>query len=241
MLRFNNFSNSVEYYTGSAWQGTGSVFTLISDQQFSGDGTTTAYTLSQATTTAASIVSINGVVQIPTLAYSVTGGTTLTFTEAPATGDVIDVRVLTTTQTITAISSANGYVGISADNNGVYVTTGTSTPTVTTTFNTTGAQVSSIANVSADTSAVTIDTLDNTKYRSAKYLIQVTNGTSYMVQEALLISDGTTATVMAYGTVTTGNLLGNITATQSGTTALLQFTGSTAGNLVRIKKDYLAV
>jgi hypothetical protein len=39
---------------------------------------------------------VNGVVQIPVTAYSVSG-TTLTFTEAPATGDVIDARVLITT------------------------------------------------------------------------------------------------------------------------------------------------
>jgi hypothetical protein len=51
---------------------------------------------------------INGVVQIPTTAYSVTG-TSLTFTEAPSIGDAIDARVLTTTATVSAISSGNGF------------------------------------------------------------------------------------------------------------------------------------
>jgi hypothetical protein len=46
---------------------------------------------------------------------------------------------------------------------------------------------------------------------------------------------------MVYGTVLTGSTLGNVTATQSGSTAQLQFTGSSTGNQVRIKKDYLAV
>ena len=46
-------------------------------------------------------------VQIPTSAYSVSG-TTLTFTEAPAAGDLIDVRELTTTTTVTAISNNSG-------------------------------------------------------------------------------------------------------------------------------------
>jgi hypothetical protein len=240
MVRFNNFSNQVEFYTGSMWQGTGTTFTLISDQQFSGDGATTAYTLSQATTTAASIVSINGVIQFPTLAYSVSG-TTLTFTEAPETGDVIDIRVLTTTQTVTGIASSNGYMSVAADNNGLYITTGTNAPAVTTTFNTAGAQVSSIANVAVGTSATTIDTMSTSTYRSAKYVIQITNGSDYQAMEALLISNGTTATVTTYGTVSTGASLGTVSATQSGSNALLQFTGTTAGNQVRIKKDYIVI
>jgi hypothetical protein len=55
------------------------------------------FTLSEESTTAASIVSINGVQQIPVTAYAISG-TTLTFTEAPDPGDSIDVRSLTTTQ-----------------------------------------------------------------------------------------------------------------------------------------------
>jgi hypothetical protein len=51
---------------------------------------------------------INGVVQIPITAYSVTG-TTLTFTEAPSPGDAIDARVIITTATVSAISSGNGF------------------------------------------------------------------------------------------------------------------------------------
>jgi len=241
MIRFNNYSNSVEYYTGSGWQGSGSTFTLITDQQITADGSASSWTLTQSTTTAGVIVSINGVVQIPTLAYSVTSGTTLTFTEIPASGDIIDVRILTTTQSVSSIASANGYMGISADNNGVYISTGTSTPTNTTYWSTTGAQVSAIGNVSVGASATTIDTVDNTKFRSAKYVVQITNGSSYQVMEALLISDGTTATVTTYGVVSTGSSLGTLSATQSGSNALLQFTGASAGNQVRIKKDYIAV
>ena len=44
---------------------------------------------------------------IPTTAYGVSG-TTLTFTEAPASGDVIDARVLTTTDMITGIGDTDG-------------------------------------------------------------------------------------------------------------------------------------
>ena len=108
MLRFNTTNNGVEVYNNSAWQSVGSTtFTVIADEQFNGDGTTVAFTLSTTQTTNSCIVSINGVVQIPTSAYGVSG-TTLTFTEAPASGDLIDVRELTTTTTVTAISNNSG-------------------------------------------------------------------------------------------------------------------------------------
>jgi hypothetical protein len=242
MIRYNSTSNQVEYYTGTAWQGSGSTFTLITDQQFNGDGSTTAYTLSQSTTTAAAVVSINGVIQIPTLAYSVSS-TTLTFTEAPSSGDVIDVRVLATTAVVTSIASTNGYMNVSVDNSGVYVSTGTGTAVVTTSWNTGGAQVGSIANVSVASanSATTIDTMDTGTYRSAKYVIQVSNGANYQVMEALMISNGTTATVTTYGTVQTNGNLGVVSATQSGSSALLQFVAANATNNVRITKDYLVI
>jgi hypothetical protein len=105
----------LEIYDNNAWTPVGSTeFTVISDQQFAGDGTTVNFTLSSTQTTNSCIVSINGVVQIPTLAYAVSG-TTLTFTEAPAVGDVIDVRQLTTTTTVTYISNQSGNAEVSAN------------------------------------------------------------------------------------------------------------------------------
>ena len=78
---------------------------LLQVKHLHGDNSTVAFTLSDAQTTASCIVSINGVVQLPTTAYAVSG-TTLTFTEAPLAGDVIEVRKITTTTTITLISNA---------------------------------------------------------------------------------------------------------------------------------------
>ena len=86
------------------------------------DNSTVAFTLGASTTTNAVLVTLNGTVQEATNAYSVSG-TTLTFTAAPASGDVIQVRSFhsgnaqpaqkfqqfTTTQR-NALSSANGDV-----------------------------------------------------------------------------------------------------------------------------------
>jgi hypothetical protein len=112
MIRFNTTSNGLEIFNNSIWTGVGgTTFTIISDEQFNGDGTTVAFTLSSTQTTNSCIVSINGVVQIPTIAYGVAGTNptcVLTFTEAPAAGDLIDVRELTTTTTVTAIQNNSG-------------------------------------------------------------------------------------------------------------------------------------
>jgi hypothetical protein len=124
MLRFNTIVDALEVYDNSQWTTVGvPSFTVIADEQFNGDGSTLVFTLGSEQTTASCIVSINGVVQIPTIAYSVSG-TTLTFTEAPQAGDVIDVRQITTTTTVTTISnvSGNASIGVSDTTNDVSVT-----------------------------------------------------------------------------------------------------------------------
>jgi len=124
MLRFSTTENALEVYDNSQWSKVGVPnFTVIADQQFNGDGVTTVFTLSSSQTTNSCIVSINGIVQIPTIAYSVSG-TTLTFTEAPQTADVIDVREITTTTTVTSVSnsSGNAVVGVTDTAKTVQVT-----------------------------------------------------------------------------------------------------------------------
>ena len=46
---------------------------IVSSDTFTGDGSTSTFNLSQQTTTSGTIVSINGVMQIPTLGYSISG------------------------------------------------------------------------------------------------------------------------------------------------------------------------
>jgi hypothetical protein len=130
MLRYSTTSNNVEFYDGTNWTAAGSQFTVITTNAFNGDGSTVAFTLSSSSTTAGTIVMVNGVVQIPVTAYSVSG-TTLTFTEAPATGDVIDARVLITTAVVSSISSGSGYNTFDvATAPYANITAGTSSPTV---------------------------------------------------------------------------------------------------------------
>lgn len=90
-LRFNSDQNRLEYYDGSQWD---IIAGGIANQTINtADGLTTVFTLDRQSTTAGTLIMLNGVVQLPTTAYSISG-TTLTFTQAPATGDIIDIRFL---------------------------------------------------------------------------------------------------------------------------------------------------
>lgn len=133
MLRFNSTLTSLEFYDGSAWQGTGSTFTVINSTVFSlqtgnpsgnVDGINANFTLPVTASTNGTIISINGVVQLPTTSYSIAGNV-ITFTEAPAIGDVIDVRALTTTSQVTTLASDNGFNQVIVDNDAVQFWTGT--------------------------------------------------------------------------------------------------------------------
>lgn len=94
-IRVNTTTGNFEYYDGSVWQPVAPSIGISTIDTFSGDDSTVAFTLSSSTTTAGTIVTLNGVVQSPGNAYNVSS-TTLTFTEAPKTGDAIEVRYINT-------------------------------------------------------------------------------------------------------------------------------------------------
>ena len=63
----------------------------LSIDTFTGDGSTTGFTLSESINTNEALIFIDGVQQNPTDAYSISG-TTLTFTGAPSSSSDIVVR-----------------------------------------------------------------------------------------------------------------------------------------------------
>lgn len=93
-FRFNSDYDTLEFYDGTEWKSVSvdTVYTL--NETFNGDGSTAVFTLTQQTSSAGAFITLNGVMQSPGVAYGISG-TTLTFTEAPAIGDKIDVRYLT--------------------------------------------------------------------------------------------------------------------------------------------------
>lgn len=254
MFRFNSTTVGLEVWDGTQWAGTGSTFTIATSQTFTGDGSTTAFTISATSTSAASLVSINGVVQIPVTAYGITG-TTLTFTEAPEAGDTIEVRKLVTTSTVVALSSSDGgatvevertsgdniirFLAGADDRVNIDGSVGTGLPATMNLLNGTKTAYNQTG-VSVGTSAVTVDSFAKATYRSAKYIVQVSNGSEHETSEVLVVHDGTTANRTEYAVVNCGTSLGSTSVTISGANVLLQYTGVGAGNTVKVYPTYIA-
>ena len=225
MIRFNSTISNMEFYDGAAWQTAGSSFTVISDRQFSGntaggygnvDGTNTSFTLQANSTTSGSIVSINGIMQFPTLAYSVSG-TTLTFTEPPAPNDVIDVRLLTTTTTVSSVTSGNGLNQFTVDSLYANVQTGIALSTPRISVNTDGnisipngsPIIYNQSNVTAQgTNLRLLDSFSTATYGTAKYLVQIKDGANIESAEVLLAQDGVNVSITTYAVIAPGGVLG---------------------------------
>lgn len=115
MIRFSTSQGTIEWYNGAAWGIPTGDFTVVVANTQTGNGTATIFTLPISNaSTAGTMVSINGVVQAPVSAYAISGNV-VTFTEAPASTDVIDFRVFTTTSQVTEVTDIAGTTGVFLD------------------------------------------------------------------------------------------------------------------------------
>ena len=112
-LRYNTSTNLVEIYNGSGWQSAGGATSAITNQTISPDGTSATYTLDQATTAVSILLTINGVNQTPGVDYTVAGDQ-LTLTTVPLVTDIIQVRFISTTTTVTEITNSSGNTSVMA-------------------------------------------------------------------------------------------------------------------------------
>jgi hypothetical protein len=102
----------------------------------------------------------------------------------------------------------------------------------------TNAIYESTAVTTAAATQFTLDSFSTTAYRSAKYLVQISSGSSYELIELALIHDGTTVYLSQYGNIKTGATLGVFDATIStGTLSLL----ATPNNAVTTFKTAITV
>jgi hypothetical protein len=249
MVRYNSSVSTVEYYNGTSWASVTGGFTVINSDQFSGNGVANVFSLGGNVTTEGALVSINGTIQSPTLAYAISGNV-LTFSESPAVGDLIDVRRMTTTSTVSSIQT--GYASVSIDINSANVFTGTSSSIQR--INVDGGGNVGLVNgakltfdqtaTTVGTSAVIIDSFDITKYRSAKYICQFTSQVSgFEVTEILVVQNGSAVTIYEYGKIsTTGvNLAVYTTSLSGGAVNILCAGVANTTNLVKISATYIAV
>ena len=107
-FRYNNETKLLEYYNGTDWNTLTVDIIYNISESFNGDGSTAVFTLSQPTSSDGAFITLNGVMQSPGVAYGISGYT-LTFTEAPAIGDRIDIRYITLANelSLTSISDVN--------------------------------------------------------------------------------------------------------------------------------------
>ena len=76
---------------------------------YSGDGSTVAFTLEEVVSTDEDIlVSVDGVIQEPSVAYAVSSGTTLTFTAAPSSNSGNNIFVYYIARTFGSVSMPDG-------------------------------------------------------------------------------------------------------------------------------------
>jgi hypothetical protein len=117
--RFNSSLDSIETWNGTTWiTGGGNTIVpgAIVDQQIIPTGAD-SYTLLQNSTSSGVMVSINGVNQLPDVAYNVTGNV-ITFTQTPQPTDIIDIRFITYLTTVSMLTNISGNSSVIVDNNG---------------------------------------------------------------------------------------------------------------------------
>ena len=204
--------------------------------QFTGNGSTAAYTLSVNPITEDNcFVFFDGVYQ--NKSTFTTSGTTITFDGNVTASTAIEVI----TPTITSINVP---------------TTGSVSPaklsTGGPTWNTNG-QVTIDSDLSigmtttsvSSGSATTICTLAGATYRSAKLEISIKDATAseYESTEVLMVHNGSTTSITEYGTIFTGSAaLGTISATYSGSNVLIQYTRTGSNtHVVKVKHSAIKV
>lgn len=92
-LRYNTDLVAIEYYNGTSWQNDQNISGSLSSETIYPTGASNSYTLIADATTDGVLVSINGTLQQPTTAYTVSGNV-ITFTETPLSSDIIEVRAI---------------------------------------------------------------------------------------------------------------------------------------------------
>ena len=177
---------------------------------FTGDGSTTDFTLSQDPLHEDNLFIYSDGVYQEKGEFSVSG-TTLSFTSAPANGDSIEVIVPKMTEIQTP--------SVNAIDDATQFNTNNIIPNAVTTT------------VVASTSATTIASHAAATYRTVKYLVQCTQGTDYHSTEVNLIHDGTTVYITEYGSLWDNAALGTFDATITGGNILLQITAGSASSM----------
>ena len=188
---------------------------------FTGDGSTTAFTMTIAPMNENNVYVYSDGVYQEKSEFSVSG-TTLTFGSAPASAASLEILIPKATE-------INQPAVASIDDSTMFDQSAIIPQAVTST-------------TVASTSATTIATHAIATYRSVNYQVQITQGTDYHMTSINVIHDGTTAHFTEYGTVFDNASLATFDATISSGNLLLQVTmGSASSSTIKVISSAVTV
>jgi hypothetical protein len=227
-IRYNLDANQLEFYNGVNWV---LVQNSITDQSIVPDGITNTFELTNSnTTTVGALVSINGTIQIPGVAYIISGNLII-FAETPLATDLINIRIIGASTNVASLASASGNNSVTVDPAGVHIT---------------GPMVSHSTQVVIFSSGIStlIDEYDASVYRTSKYIVQATTATDSESYEFLVTHNGVDTAYLYMSSMvnTTGNALpslGSVTAVYAGGAIQLEYTASNSNTAVRVCRLYI--
>ena len=253
MVRWNSTLGYLEVYTGIKWEAVGiegGTTAVISDVFNTGDGNNTQFILSQNNTTSGALVSVNGVLQLPTTSYIISGNV-ITFNEAPLSTDIIEVRQYVPSTTVGQILNGNAEIqtvyinGIATSqfiNDGLTtLTVDSANVNVLNTLQVSKPIVANVSNTAVNSSTVLINSFLPTLYRTAKYIINASNyGSNYFQSsEALVVHNGSTANISVYANTTVGTSIFTLSANIYNSNVSLWATTTTNGNNIKVSATYI--
>lgn len=207
-FRYNTETNAPEYFNGTAWI---TMRSAVDTQTIIGNNSADTFLLNYHTTQEGIIVSINGVVQQPGVAYAVDPDSSnyILFLEVPKMGDTIEIRFLSTSIMVDM-----------AQQNALTV----NSPTV-----------------SYGTSPVVIDEFRMADFRSAKYTVtaQAANGDLNM-SEVMVMHNGITSTATQTATAGVANVVAYSTTTAAGNVKVMA-QATLSGASLKLYKLYFPI
>ena len=94
----------------------------------------------------------------------------------------------------------------------------------------------------SSTSATVVDTFSKTAFRSAKYTVQITQGSNYQVSEVLVLHNGSTASATEFAKIETNGVLGTLQTAINGNNVELKVTmSSSSAATVKVARHSVTV
>jgi trimeric autotransporter adhesin len=188
-------------------------------QTINGDGAQTTFALDFYTQEANAMVFVGGVIQDPSIHYTVDAvNQQITFMAAIPVGTQA-VVIAQSTNSVGVLDPKSVGLETLADNIKVFE------------------QGNDIV---AGTSATVVSAFNKSSYRSAKYIVTVESGGEFETRECLVVHDGVDASIVEYGIVFTGSsVLGDTDVQVNGASIELTYTAVSAGAVVSVSATYV--